>query len=204
MSGLALGLGLGLAPFRRVSGGPPPPSPTWDADVITNGGFNNGASWTLGNTNPPTISAGALRGDVAGSGDAQQDLSVLANGVAYALDIVISSMTTGSVNIQLSGSPMLVSGGNFNATAPGTYSCYGVKTSGGNLLLINLVTTDAVIESIVMRHPTTLMEEENPDPGFNSPGSWTVNINGAVSGGVYSATATVGNRTCNITPSPNN
>lgn len=174
----------------------PTPTPTWGPDAITNGSFASGSDWTLGGAKPPTISAGALRGDSSGTGAAEQDLSALSNTVAYALDIVVSSISTGSITITLSANNMMLSDGSTSITAPGTYALYGVKSSAGNILSINLFATDAVIDSVVMRHPTTLGPELVAGGDFASSAGWTLNLNGQISGGTFNAAATAGNRNC--------
>jgi hypothetical protein len=108
------------------------------AERVTNGGFDDGTGWTLGDASV-TISGGALR---FASTPNSQTVAAAVVATTYLITVVVSSYTAGTIRVQHGGTSRDIS-------AAGTATMRLTATSTSTSLALQAIgTTTAVIDSI--------------------------------------------------------
>jgi hypothetical protein len=122
--------------------------PTIGADLVTNGGFGSGASWTASGSPPPTISGGAAHFTSATNGNTQAYVQTLAGGsvpagtfrVTLDVNVLLSQGGSGTtINLLGAGSeargshsfPTTGIGQTFDIAASGEVSKIQIRNSAG-------------------------------------------------------------------------
>jgi hypothetical protein len=112
------------------------------AERVTNGGFDDGTGWTLGDASV-TISGGALRfASTPNAISASQTVAAAVVATTYLITVVVSSYTAGTIRVQHGGTSRDIS-------AAGTATMRLTATSTSTSLALQAIgTTTAVIDSI--------------------------------------------------------
>lgn len=190
--------------FKQISfglspGNCDPQFSTLGSEVITNGDFSSGASWTLVNATIGSHKA-CFNGSPAAS--VKQTVTLDAS-VFYKFIIVVSGITTGTMVVSAGGTALL------SITADGTYTFYAHPGLFNDLEFSTTDSCDGCIESVSLKQLFPCWIYDNTDfvASFNSdtfgnkithtPGSDTTfhSVDSMVQGGYYQCQIKVSGRT---------